>query len=154
LGVFNHNIRYLRTKIYRESLADFAKRLGESDGKLGPYEQQANPKQEFYQKLATQCGLDLHAFLTIEMNENNEDEFFYDKKGTLRLSDPSHGKVNALLDQLMEAEDMDKRSELVKSLRELIMEGWDDEALLKKELIEQNRAFAKIRGQMIGFIGK
>ena len=147
MGIFNHNIKYIRDQVLRLTLADFAAQLDEPEGKLLPYEREGNPKQEFYKKLHERFGIDLNVLLTKELTRKNEREALYDSKKSDLITMQSKGMLEQI-DLILQEENADRRAGKLYELRDSIITELEEKETLKTELLDMYRKFTRTLKQM------
>ena len=144
MGIFQHNFKYLRKHIFNESLQDFAKRLGQPHGKLIPYEYDGNPKMDFLVLLAEKCEINLHVFLTVELNKENEKSVLLSTNYIKQSSDAEYKKLMETLNELVNEPDIETREKLADSIQQVIKRRQAAYEELKRRFMEFGKKMSDI----------
>lgn len=121
MKIFNKNITFLRQREGFKSVQKFADHMGEPMGKVREYERRGQPKGEFLAKLVDEFNIDLHMFLTTELNDSNYSELFTPIR--MVAEDRAEYGTNAefldLINQLNDADSPHLRKELLDKLTKI-----------------------------------
>lgn len=85
MDLINHNIKALRKLKNIKSQSEFGKMIGVPAHNINKYEHNVIPKPDVLRSIATEFNINLHLFLTKELNDSNFEEFLIEFNTEVKL---------------------------------------------------------------------